>query len=559
MRNLKSISIIVITTLLLASTATVSASRISIASLEDKIEDTGVIRLLNREGMSEDIFVIDVQDPVSFVRQTKGYYPLNLEEFGEEFHQDGLNVQFSGYLSIPSILSFTNFRLFLSGYLPIRLSSIQKIVQEPKLSLGVTIGQEYEENEPITVFANLKNIGDKGLNVLDMGFEIGTLDFIIQTPDGTISYIGERWRMLPQVKYLEPGQELSCGVEDITQDGLFGSNEISYRFSPGAYSLKAVYTSSESGGAVNPENLWTGVLNSDTYRFEIIEDNPGPEMAELVLDVDPHNELTADIFTLDPSPVSMPSPFDGKLHAMYYLGTEVSVKVDEKVGDFNFVSWSGDITGTFAEVSVLMDKDKSAIAHFIEDIPDVNEPPVARFTYNPKMPIMAEQIHFVDLSEDDSGVVEWHWDFGDEETSDLQNPSHAYEASGQYTVCLTVYDSEGLSDTFCLDIDVKSGQTPQESGEIVGIVMEEGGLFTSDYKPIAGATVMAVRVSSGSCAEQIANKTETDEKGCFRLGDLEPGNYVIVASCPGFEPESQKAEVRSGQTIDVLFVLKQKV
>jgi len=36
----------------------------------------------------------------------------------------------------------------------------------------------------------------------------------------------------------------------------------------------------------------------------------------------------------------------------------------------------------------------------------------------------------------------WHWDFGDDETSDEQNPMHVYTNPGNYTASLTVTDNE---------------------------------------------------------------------------------------------------------------------
>lgn len=42
----------------------------------------------------------------------------------------------------------------------------------------------------------------------------------------------------------------------------------------------------------------------------------------------------------------------------------------------------------------------------------------------------------------------WHWDFGDGDTSNLQNPSHTYPGRGNYTATLTVYDTLGG----CFDI-----------------------------------------------------------------------------------------------------------
>ncbi|MCB0429979.1 MAG: PKD domain-containing protein [Flavobacteriales bacterium] len=49
-------------------------------------------------------------------------------------------------------------------------------------------------------------------------------------------------------------------------------------------------------------------------------------------------------------------------------------------------------------------------------------------------------VNFTDNSAADPGTVitSWFWDFGDGNTSTLQNPSHTYAAGGTYTVCLKV-------------------------------------------------------------------------------------------------------------------------
>jgi len=48
-------------------------------------------------------------------------------------------------------------------------------------------------------------------------------------------------------------------------------------------------------------------------------------------------------------------------------------------------------------------------------------------------------------SPDVAAITSWIWDFGDGETSTLQNPSHNYASSGTYTVTLIVTDSNGCS------------------------------------------------------------------------------------------------------------------
>ncbi|MCB0679119.1 MAG: PKD domain-containing protein [Saprospiraceae bacterium] len=61
----------------------------------------------------------------------------------------------------------------------------------------------------------------------------------------------------------------------------------------------------------------------------------------------------------------------------------------------------------------------------------------------------------------------WSWDFGDGNTSTMQDPTHTYAASGDYTVCLTVANSEG-SDEACQDlmIVVTSVDEPLAAGAL---------------------------------------------------------------------------------------------
>ena len=62
----------------------------------------------------------------------------------------------------------------------------------------------------------------------------------------------------------------------------------------------------------------------------------------------------------------------------------------------------------------------------------------------------AGQVNFTDQS---LNALLWSWDFGDGNTSTLQNPSHTYSTEGTYNVCLTITDSCG-SDTTCQLISI---------------------------------------------------------------------------------------------------------
>jgi hypothetical protein len=57
-----------------------------------------------------------------------------------------------------------------------------------------------------------------------------------------------------------------------------------------------------------------------------------------------------------------------------------------------------------------------------------------------------------------ANVVSWYWQFGDGQTSTLQNPLHYYGAPGSYKVCLTIIavgsDGETCCEKICYEVDV---------------------------------------------------------------------------------------------------------
>lgn len=69
--------------------------------------------------------------------------------------------------------------------------------------------------------------------------------------------------------------------------------------------------------------------------------------------------------------------------------------------------------------------------------------PEAGFTATKTTSIIYETIQFTDRST--NYPTSWWWDFGDGNTSDEQNPLHAYNIPGTYTVSLTATNSSGES------------------------------------------------------------------------------------------------------------------
>ena len=45
----------------------------------------------------------------------------------------------------------------------------------------------------------------------------------------------------------------------------------------------------------------------------------------------------------------------------------------------------------------------------------------------------------------------WSWDFGDGNSSNIQNPTHIYNAPGNYLVTLTLWDDSYSDSSLCID------------------------------------------------------------------------------------------------------------
>jgi PKD repeat protein len=97
--------------------------------------------------------------------------------------------------------------------------------------------------------------------------------------------------------------------------------------------------------------------------------------------------------------------------------------------------------------------------------------------------------------------LSYYWDFGDGNTSTLAYPTHTYSAVGSYTICLTVYNNNGCSSTYCdnIVIVVKAAGTTLnvlQPGATVGVeeiaLINEAKLYPN---PNNGQFNMSINVS----------------------------------------------------------------
>jgi gliding motility-associated-like protein len=83
---------------------------------------------------------------------------------------------------------------------------------------------------------------------------------------------------------------------------------------------------------------------------------------------------------------------------------------------------------------------------------NISDPPIAKF--NVDNTYVGSATAFVDQTVSDTSIKTWAWNFGDQQTSGLQNPVHTYASPGNYTVTLTVTDVDGCTSTYQKIIDV---------------------------------------------------------------------------------------------------------
>ncbi|MFV2073561.1 MAG: PKD domain-containing protein [Thermoanaerobaculales bacterium] len=138
-------------------------------------------------------------------------------------------------------------------------------------------------------------------------------------------------------------------------------------------------------------------------------------------------------------------------------GTAISVRVRSSVDQ---VSWSGweqatngialskTPVGRYLQIEAALKQTSSDSPPRLEELTvkpaKAAAPPDAAFDWRPSNPAAKQKVQFADTST--GGPTSWSWDFGDGESSGLQNPSHTFAAAGSYQISLTVTSADG-SDT----------------------------------------------------------------------------------------------------------------
>lgn len=135
----------------------------------------------------------------------------------------------------------------------------------------------------------------------------------------------------------------------------------------------------------------------------------------------------------------------GEHYVTLYLGAEVAGWIVEP---------SGNTTHVYQDADTYIDLTLYAVS---------NHPPVAN-AGGPYSGVIGSPITFNGTGsyDPDDDPLTYSWDFGDGNNGTGVTPSHTYNASGTYTVCLTVNDGQVDSDQVCTTAIVRDAQDLKE-------------------------------------------------------------------------------------------------
>jgi len=205
----------------------------------------------------------------------------------------------------------------------------------------------------------------------------------------------------------------------------------------------------------------------------------------------------------------------------------------------------------------------------------VRKTPIAFFTYSPTLPLISQTISFnASLSTPNGGaLIDYLWDFGDGVTDNGVIVTHSYINFGNYTVTLTVTDSEGLADneTKTIKVFVRPSASftywPQPPAAFSPVIFNasssqdsDGSLVTyawdfgDDNVTFVSSPIIAhVYNASGSF---MATLTVFDNDGLN--GSSSMPLTVVVHDVAILSVSPSPIEVQAGQSVNVTVVVKNK-
>ncbi|MEI6823141.1 MAG: PKD domain-containing protein [Bacteroidota bacterium] len=109
----------------------------------------------------------------------------------------------------------------------------------------------------------------------------------------------------------------------------------------------------------------------------------------------------------------------------------------------------------------------------------VNPLPIVNF--NSSNVCIGLPINFTDSSINTTGIINnWHWEFGDGDTSNIKNPIHTYLSPGNYIVTLTITNTNNISNTITKIITIYPNPDVQFNNDSLACKFTSNVQFTNN-------------------------------------------------------------------------------
>lgn len=153
---------------------------------------------------------------------------------------------------------------------------------------------------------------------------------------------------------------------------------------------------------------------------------------------------------------------------------------------------------------------------------------VGGFTFIPRFDIEAGRVDFHPISPIE--VTDYLWDFGDGNTSDLQNPSHVFPTNGNYLVTLKVSNACGEMDTaLSIYVDLFVGVKPVNKNDVQVKVYPVPSTDVLNIEIEKGTSkIQSLKIYNAIGHEVLENTMVNSDKTSVKLSQLAEGNYFII-------------------------------
>jgi PKD repeat protein/subtilisin family serine protease len=254
---------------------------------------------------------------------------------------------------------------------------------------------------------------------------------------------------------------------------------------------------------------WNGNSGDQTYTVNesgtytvVVTDNNGCTASDMIY-IEIYPEI---ILTFETTDESETDAFDGT----------ATVIINGGEPPYEIV-WASSFIGethtglTQGPISVTVTDSNGCSATETVTIYTTGQMPIADFTADITSGCNEVTVQFTDETTNDPET--WLWDFGDGNTSDVQNPIHTYSIAGTYSVSLTATNSQGNSE-YTRDDYIGLGETPEFTINVTHASGPEVADGAAWLEITSGLPPYTINWSSGGTEESVEG--------------LLPGTYSVL-------------------------------